>query len=264
MMKRIVIIFLVGGAVLSLNDSCASAGTYFKDRGLDFADMFSAKAGYGKGIGCGVSVFGIFNAEVGYCEAERWGFTGRYAVKDKQKVMGMPLINFSPFIISGMVLAGYSGHGVDFWACPASFIELPSTGLEEVTRDFKTRNAEVDVYFGLLGINICSIVGTSGGGSGKGADFLPDVKHLEGALFATHYYDLRVHLAFGFTSEGPDGVALEVGFSPVEFADFLLGWFCIDMAGDDLKTAGNSPAMESDGAGEATGKSKDAVGVKSP
>ncbi|MCZ6691919.1 MAG: hypothetical protein O7H41_20215 [Planctomycetota bacterium] len=50
-----------------------------------------------------------------------------------------------------------------------------------------------------------------------------------------HAFDIEAHLFLGV-------VGARAGFSPGEFVDFFLGWFGVDIAGDDVPLqAGVSP-----------------------
>ncbi|MCZ6691091.1 MAG: hypothetical protein O7H41_15995, partial [Planctomycetota bacterium] len=49
----------------------------------------------------------------------------------------------------------------------------------------------------------------------------------KGGWSRLHAFDIEAHLVIGF-------VGVRAGFSPGEFVDFLLGWFGVDIAGDDV------------------------------
>ena len=71
--------FCVGGiaaAVFLCSAGCAGLGRYFKNRALDFADIFTAKVGGGFGISAGVNIGGVFSAYTGVSKSHRIGFEG--------------------------------------------------------------------------------------------------------------------------------------------------------------------------------------------
>ena len=74
---------------------------------------------------------------------------------------------------------------------------------------------------------------------------------MEGAVFRwarIHAFDIEASVYAGI-------VYARAGFSPGEFVDFLLGWFGVDIAGDDRPlTAENTTGVEPRSPVEPTGR----------
>ena len=47
-------------------------------------------------------------------------------------------------------------------------------------------------------------------------------------------WEQRLHRTFDVYAEASVGIGVHVGVSPGEFLDFLLGWFGVDLAGDEI------------------------------
>lgn len=196
-------------ACITFGTGCRSIGAYFKDRGLDFADTFVVKAGYGGPASAGVSLFGVGYASAGISASRKYGFIGRDYVEEDRVVFGVPVVN----LVAPVVFIGSALH---FKPLPAavSLSALLSSGVDVS----QVKKGERDTYhdfnnIGFAGVNLKPILMRSREGF-KVAKIPPH-----------RYYDFRAFVCAG--------VAIEIGFSAVELADFILGWFSVDFLGDD-------------------------------
>ncbi len=190
-----------------------------KDRGLDFVDMFTVKAGYGYGVSAGTSGL-VFYVSAGASWERRIGFIGRDFVDEKVIVLGLPVIN-----IVGPSLALEKSSAFPTTTNTPSFdglgevIEgtviiccLPfSSGVEIVDWDGKwvVRNC------GILGLDVSTDLWGTVGDYWRSED-------------SDRFLDLTVHASVG--------IGIELGLSLVEMADFLSGWFGLDIKQDDEAT----------------------------
>jgi hypothetical protein len=183
-----------------------------KNRAMDFVDCFKADVGYGLGIGAHVRATEFFSGGAGAGMFNKVGFKGRYTGKWKDAMIGWPFPN--------MVFALYA-NVPNAEALVAIFC-IPAHGciigyesdfsLLEMEELWEFREGElVDGGYAavtLFAVNIFA--------------FCP------GQVGGTEYLDIEVGI---FAA----GVACHIGFSPIEFLDFLLGWTTLDIAGDDYK-----------------------------
>jgi len=91
-MKKLALVVLL--AMMLGSTGCASVGTYFKDRALDFADCFKADVGYGYGLGAHVRLTELSSLGVGGGNMLKYGFKGRNVGTWKDIYLGHPLYNF--------------------------------------------------------------------------------------------------------------------------------------------------------------------------
>ncbi|MHC4663015.1 MAG: HEAT repeat domain-containing protein [Planctomycetota bacterium] len=192
-------LFLLTLAIPLLACGCASAGTFLKDRALDFIDIFPISTGLGFPGSASVSAFGVFHASAGGSLDIRAGKRGRRRGPFLEGVLGMPFTNL--FLPLGAIESG-DLHMFPVW--------LFSTGMSGGGGlDDKKSESRV----GVAGIN-ASIFGY-----GRNENDFSD----------PHYYDIRV--------TATAIISIDVGFSPVQFVDFVGGWFGYDPLEDDSATA---------------------------
>ncbi len=199
---------------------------YMKNRALDFADVFAVKVSYGPGVATGVSASGFFRADVGWSDKTcyplfRWDY-----LEEKRITFGVPCNFFLPHV--GLKIALVTGlsweHRPDWfddggdWVCA---LGLFSTGLENSKWTLYDNNFDT-TSFAVAGVDIGKLVG-------------------EDRLFSAWYQWARY---FDITVDVHIWAGFEAGFSPAEFTDFLLGWFNVDIAGDDTKTEEAEPKGE--------------------
>ncbi|GEM_PF-1923079 len=213
--------FCVGAitaAVFLCSAGCAGLGRYFKNRALDFADIFTAKVGGGFGISAGVNLGGIFSAYTGVSKSHRIGFEGRKAVEDTHTVLGPPFYtlvvpvaslvrgdfdryNNRPLGLFCVLLSILYPGDEKIHRNPNKYLSLAASFAEFSSADYELWLYKIGAF---LGLNEDVDDPLSGG---------------------WRDYDIRIHICFF--------VSLEVGFNPIELADFLLGWFGLDIMGDD-------------------------------
>ncbi|MBM4040756.1 MAG: hypothetical protein FJ290_19810 [Planctomycetes bacterium] len=205
---------------------CAGLGKYATDRGNDFLDCLTAQAGVGFLLpAVELRATHWVTAGAGFAVSEKWGLDGREAVT------------------RGYSQAGFGMPGV-----------LHLLGFES-DKDFEDDGALKPFYTYTSRIHITPTFPLA---SGKGLRvskciLLFDVTSIP--RFAYHYdHDLRwrplepprlireerklvealdVHV--DVTAALLLGPSLRLGFSPGQFADFVLGFFGLDIAGDDAK-----------------------------
>jgi hypothetical protein len=201
-----------------LGSGCADFSTYMKDRGNDLADCFTLRVGRGYGLGARFQVTNYLGAAVGFSQERKVGYFGREPVEVRGFWSGIPV----PQIVSAMPLLA-----VPFSALSRK--EQYFTPLEWLKMWFKMvlttewasyEKGLITESERFLGVNLAEF--TEPGWLDPPPPFIREKLFIEvgAALFA-----------FGF----------DVGFNPAEFADFLLGWFSIDLASDDTKLEKSKP-----------------------
>ncbi|MHC4663013.1 MAG: hypothetical protein ACYS8W_15130 [Planctomycetota bacterium] len=118
-MKKLMILTLL----FPLLAGCASAGTYFKDRALDFTDIFIAEAHWGYGVSAELEASKLIGTVAGLSESNWIGWHGHVSgIKTGKKLY-----------TSGVVLLGGNGYGHTAEKCylglPINLI--PATGDQE-------------------------------------------------------------------------------------------------------------------------------------
>lgn len=206
--------------LLSCGSGCSNFHNYLRDRGLDFVDIFTFKAGSGFGVSTGVNLFGVFGAYTGISKTCRAGIEGRRFLKDEHSVLGPPL--YTVIVPTVSVIRGdYNRYSNPTLGVISVALSIVYPGDEKIHRnperikpfiesiaEFSTADFELFLYKigALLGLNE------------------PVEDPLSGGL-----RDLDFRVSFCFFIE------FEFGFNPVELLDFILGLFNIDIMGDDTK-----------------------------
>lgn len=209
-MRKLTLIIVIGVAVSC--SGCKSLGTYFKDRGNDFADIFTAKVGYGYGAHAGVSVVRIFGVYAGGSLTWQYGFAKRKFVKEEKSVFGIPVVN-----LPGAYHVFFKKkYRVEYYTCFGGPSTLFSTGC------VKYRNMP-DKNFRSTGYSLDDI------NFGK-----PDTSLYVYGLFLGTYGEefIKSYVTIDVCML----LSIEFGVSPYEIGDFLAGWFLLDFAGDDTKS----------------------------
>jgi hypothetical protein len=221
---RISVIILLSIVLVSLA-GCSSFETYFQDRALDFVDCFHCDVGVGFGLEAHFIATDVFSYCIGGGNPNKFGFNGRYVGTWEDNYLGFPLCNYMIWYYQAhpMFAPRNSPEPSPInWAClqmpfpVVSSMELFKTG------DKKNNFTE---YGSVLTINFVKGV--------NGSERLPFCDLLDAFRFETGV------TIFYF------GAA--VGFNGGQFADFFLGWFGIDIAGDDTKDTENTNLYNSNG-----------------
>lgn len=187
---------------------CAEFGTYMRDRGHDFADCFTVRAGLAYGFGVRAQVTNYFGASAGFSlDIKKYGFFGRERVKVEGGWGGIPILNA---VLLSMYLSP-GKHGPP----PLSPFLVP----------FFT-----DFRFYEDGPLLCSLKVF---GFDLGKNGFPARKTVPPPFLRERFF-IEVGATLG-------AVGLDLGFNPVEFLDFLLGWFTADITDDDEKIKRKQP-----------------------
>lgn len=167
--------------------------TFARDRLNDFADVFTARVGICYGVSARAQVTDYFSVGVGGAAGKKYGFIGRDLVGRRETYYGFPVSNIF-FAVE---------NSSDAPACFA--LPLPSERIEVTNYPRTTLKAgyEKDIYRALA------------------IRFFDKQRH----LFPS---DMRVEV--GLTAVI---IGLDLGFNPVELADFFAGFFGADFAKDD-------------------------------
>ena len=186
--------FLIIALLLSVC-SCAQFGTYLENRALDLADSFLVRVGAGPGMLVSVQVFRIGPCAIfGFGGLDnRVGYIGREYVRSEEAILGIG-------ILGGRIYFGGEG-GKDYFA------SFGHSSCSEVAAEILFIS---DPLYQLLGIT-------------KVNDKLFKDGLTAGELKHLFWIEADIYL-FG---------DLNIGFNPFEFSDFLLGFFEIDISGDD-------------------------------
>jgi hypothetical protein len=188
---------------------CSSVGTYFQDRALDLADPFLVRVAVGW---CS-----------GYIQVTRFGpaaFAG-FGFNGKAGFIGRD------FATSGEVVAGIGLIGKRAYWNGSSTKEIG------YLKDGAT--------YGVIGLSDGLWEGILSGFSfdTKYRNFFTISNRHGGAESANPFICMQdrksfIHM-FWIEAELVCFVGINVGFNPIQFADFILGWFGVDIAGDDTK-----------------------------
>jgi hypothetical protein len=190
-----------------------------RDRGNDLADCFTVRGGIEYGIGARAQVTNYVSASIGGAsEKVEAGYFGRNPVKAEWGGwLGFPFTQLVG-LQCGIALA------VDGW------VDVPPNATGGLVLAFASlfctdaRNyQDKSLPMGLcaLGVNVAEFCSVHSLGLG----------HMEQRMeppapFLREKFFLEVGACIGL-------VGFDLGFNPVEFVDFLLGWTTLDITGDD-------------------------------
>ncbi|MBM4040757.1 MAG: hypothetical protein FJ290_19815 [Planctomycetes bacterium] len=205
---------------------CAGLGKYATDRGNDFLDCFTALGGIGGPLpGVELHATHCLTTGAGLTSSLKWGIVGRQA---------------GP----ALLLSNQMGLGL-----PAVLRLLKSEWSNQFEKDgdlslLYTYISESDVQ--------SDVYGPRSGMRTSKSVFLFDV-----TCIPRYAYNYQGSLLFRSNCSGPEyeerrpiealdlhldataallvGPSVRLGFSPGQFADFVLGFFGLDIAGDDAK-----------------------------
>jgi hypothetical protein len=208
-MVRILTFMLLAIVLFSLA-GCASVGTYFKDRALDLADPFMLRvaggwcSGYIQVTRFGPAVF------AGFSISDKAGFIGRDFATSQEMNGGLIAIGGRAYWNSSSYTEeiGYLKDGATY-----GIIGL-SDGLWEGIISGFSFDTKQRTFFS---------VGNRHGAVGPANPFI-----------CMQEKKSFIHM-FWIEAELVCFVGINVGFNPIQFADFILGWFGIDIADDDTK-----------------------------
>jgi hypothetical protein len=194
--------------LLTLGSGCVQFGTYMKDRGNDLADCFTVRVGISYGLGVRAQVTNYLSASVGGAvDKKKIGYFMRDSVDYDGHWIGIPVLQLviTPFVAAFTAAGGPEGRS------DASTMQIIGiTAYYLLSTDIRVcKTGDIPQNQSVLLVN---------------PDFLwNDCLHY-------HRFTEKCFIELGATL---GAVGFDIGFNPVEFADFLLGWFAIDMTGDD-------------------------------
>ena len=196
--------YLLFGLLLYTICGCASVGNYFLNRLSDFGDCFTAEAGVGYGLDFHIFATNLISTGVGASYVARCaGVSHGVAYSAISYHLGLPVLPFLQLL---------SAEGRREWWVT----DTVHRGLPLPTRRVIRTPPPGYLAKSVLFVNLMSISPPQGGSPVMHGYPNPDM-----AIF-----DFEVSFTLGV-------LYLRLGFSIGEFTDFLLGWFGVDIAGDD-------------------------------
>jgi len=208
----------LGPLVLAmLCTGCAQLGSYLKDRGNDFVDCFSAGVGIGLPGAVEVRATDWLAAGAGYAESYKpLAFRGREAVTPYAVQQGLPLFPLHTWLTRDDKRFERDGG---FRFLYTYFCEQEPEGPPILGLSSEGRTTKSILIFDMTSIPrfryhpTFSLVGRADD---------PIETEERGPL---HAFDVGVDATLGLSAG--------VSFSPGEFADFVLGFFGLDIGHDD-------------------------------
>lgn len=203
---------------LVLYSGCCHFDAYALDRGNDFVDIFTLKAGGGLGIHSGFNLGGLINVCAGISKTFRAGFEGRRYVREEHILMGAPFYNFIVPVVS-IFRGDFMRYDNPALGTVSVVMSVFSTGADKIYTNPKKpmplihgfgqfSSADTELWFYSWG------------------QYLGLNEPVENPLSrGWRDYDLRVYACFF--------VAVEAGINPVELLDFLVGLVGFDIMDDD-------------------------------
>jgi hypothetical protein len=211
-----------------------------KNRGNDLADCFTARVGIAYGLpGCRIQVTNYFGASLGISlKEDKVGFFGRNTVRVKGYWVGMPcyqaagvlLLVTTPILL--FTERWYWGPGQQLLMSLEMLGTTDIAHYEDQALPDRGRMLGVDIGELAIGEDICPVFAMS-----EEHDF----KTPERMEPPTPFLREKFFIEVGATLIG---ASFDIGFNPVEFVDFLLGWTTLDITGDDRKAEFTPEAPE--------------------
>lgn len=207
--RRLTIVVLVATALL-LATGCADFKTYLKDRGNDLADCFTVRAGMSYGLGVRAQVTNYVTASVGLSKERKIGYFGRAYVEAEGVWAGPPIF---PLYVLYQFLDDIHNEDMLYVAC---VLCVPFCLFTDARR---YEGRILPGAFTFLCVNAAEF----------GADTEQMYSRIEPPTpFLREKFFVEVGATLGV-------VGFDIGFNPVEFVDFLLGWTTLDITGDDTE-----------------------------
>ncbi|MBM4040754.1 MAG: hypothetical protein FJ290_19800 [Planctomycetes bacterium] len=213
---------LMSMIVLAACAGCAGLGKYAKDRGNDFRDCFTALGGFGMlGPAFEVHATRWLTTGAGWTIVPgKWGIEGREVVERNYIHAGFGILPFMLFNPDPR-----KENDIEKDGALKNFYTYTST-CNEGTWDLWGRTERVRVTKSIVLFDVTSIPRFAYHKYGSSAPSPNQVKRR-----AIEALDVHVDVTAALLL----GPSVRLGFSPGQFADFVLGFFGLDIAGDDTK-----------------------------
>jgi len=184
---------------------------YLIDRGNNLADCFTIIAGRSIGLGAGLKVTNYLgHVTVGAGIGERkFGYYGRDWVEYKSGWVGVPVLQI------GVVASGTYQLCTDSKKCKQFAYELATLLMLSTGFVFHGGDIAESYSLNILGLNFIDEIIS-----------ICELSPFAHIPFARRKFFIEASLTLGY-------IGFDIGFNPVEFVDFLLGIFTIDILGDD-------------------------------
>lgn len=196
-MKKIISIIMIAGIVVFLS-GCVSFNSYMVDRGNDFLDCFKADVGVGLGLDVHVLCTDAISTGAGFAMTWKAGFKGRNFGKWMDVHIGLPISLGGWFNENNnnFPISDYFITGMDGWIFYKNAVDGAYETDAIILFNINKNNRPEDTQEGLPFNDLVNA------------------------------FDVEAGLTVIC-------VGVRVGFSFVQFADFITGWFGPDIAGDD-------------------------------
>ena len=210
----------IGLTVLVFCTGCASLGKYTKDRGNDFLDCFTAQGGFGGPLpAVELRATHWVTTGAGFAFGEKWGIEGRKAVTMDYRQMGL----VGPLGLTSGEDFEKDGSLKDLY----TYYSFSSEGEPTLLRRCKgVRVSKSVLLFDVTSIPRFAYHHDCGPSLRSSSRLIQEERKLVEAL------DVHVDATAALLL----GPSVRLGFSPGQFADFVLGFFSLDIAGDDAET----------------------------
>ncbi len=202
------------GLAAGAGPGCAAVGNYFANRARDLGECFRVQAGLGLGVGGGVKASGLVEVGMGLGIGPNW-FGAGWVYGMRHGLLGNSAeYQYTPDWLP-CDLQIFFPEAIT-WTVSGKVVGSKFVLYQE--RDSRSSRSGTRCSWGLLP----GLLSWDSGGhwiwSASG--------DTDTVWRRIHAFDLEASVYAGI-------VCARVGFSPGEFLDFLLGWFGLDIAGDD-------------------------------
>ncbi|MHC4662080.1 MAG: hypothetical protein ACYS8W_10365 [Planctomycetota bacterium] len=226
---------LIGFLIIAALATTALLGTgctYMKQRGLDFADIFTGKLIYGLGTHADVNVLGLVYVAAGGTKGKSLGFEGRYYVEEDWLVLGVPAFQ-------GAVPCFFASIGGLIIGCPATIISFGMPGYKRTEYTLGDEKAPGINWLKNVTGSTCHLRRVYLSALGANVEFPdPDLYSQNPPPDGRFYHYNDISLSFSLFG------GFEVGISPLEFVDFLAGVFTLDPLNDDKPLEETTPEKD--------------------